>query len=346
MVKIQKHIEIARTTVPGLSSMSQKSCDALLILLKKHYETVNISYVNSLKDLEILVSKQPDLVFMGLKYLLDENNSKIWVSGYLARHNITHTGSPQQAIELEQDKSLAKIRMQAQGVTTSAFMLIKNVKDLKTDLPFGYPMFVKPSGLGAGQGIDENSIVHNRAQLVYKLQSIFDNFKSNALVENYLPGREFSVAVLRDEQSRKYIGMPLELLPGADSNGDHMLSYRLKSGALETPVTSVTEVPLRNRLISLALQAFNALEARDYGRIDIRLDANGDPHFLEANLIPCIIEGSGNFPKACVINQNMGYEEMILRIVQLGLTRLSTNNESPVTSVLHSLFTTPSIVNA
>jgi len=63
------------------------------------------------------------------------------------------------------------------------------------------------------------------------------------------------------------------------------------------------------------------LGARDYGRIDIRLDATGTPHFLEANLIPSLISGYGSFPKACVMNIGLEYEPMIMRIANLGLSR-------------------------
>ena len=73
--------------------------------------------------------------------------------------------------------------------------------------------------------------------------------------------------------------------------------------------------------MELALHVFHALGARDYGRIDIRLDGAGVPHFLEANLMPSILKDYGNFPKACMLNETIGYEESILRIVDLAFER-------------------------
>jgi D-alanine-D-alanine ligase len=329
MQKIQKHIEIVRSSTPSLSSMSLKSSNALYTLLSRHYETVGVTTVNTAQDLEGLVSMQPNLVFIGLKYLPGiRPKSKVWVSSYLTQHGIAHTGSPWQAIEFEQNKSLAKARMLELGVSTSPYTVIKNGEQYvaQSDLSL-FPLFVKPVSLGAGQGVDDKSIVHNQTQLDSKLASLSVDFQSDALVEKYLAGREFSVAILRDEHTDEIIGMPLELLPGADVNGDRMLSYRLKSGALETPVGSVDDPILKSKLIKLAKQAFVALGARDYGRVDIRLDAAGVPHFLEANLIPCIIEGSGNFPKACLMNRNMDYSSMILHIVRLGLQRSNTTSQ-------------------
>ena len=69
------------------------------------------------------------------------------------------------------------------------------------------------------------------------------------------------------------------------------------------------------------MAVFDALTARDFARIDIRIDKMGEPQFLEANLIPSLINGYGSFPKACVINLDLDYESMILSIVRLALDR-------------------------
>jgi D-alanine-D-alanine ligase len=321
--KIQKHIEIVRTTRTRLSSLGQKSSDALYDLLKMHYATVGVSIVNTTVDLDQLVAKQPDLVFIGMKYVLGPvPGSKVWVSEYLSRHGIKHTGSPKVAIELEQDKPLAKQRISASGLKTSQSVVVRNGdKFTTTNSMLQFPLFVKPTDLGAGLGVDENSIVHNEEELDAKTAGLWTDFGTDALVEEFLPGREYSVAVLKDEHTENLIAMPLELVPAPNVDGYRILSHELKSAPLETPVFPVTDTHVRAALIELAINAFIALGARDYGRIDIRMDGAGIPYFLEANLIPCLINGSGNFPKACVMNLGMDYEAMILHIVRLGLAR-------------------------
>ncbi len=178
---------------------------------------------------------------------------------------------------------------------------------------------MKPADLGAGRGIDENSIVHNQEELNAKLAALGAK-GYDILVELFLSGREYSVAVLKNEQSDDdLIAMPLELVTAPNVHGYRILSRAVKSAQLETPVFPVTDPHTRAVLIDLATNAFTTLGARDYGRIDIRMSAAGIPHFLEANLIPCLIKGSGNFPKACVMNIDMDYEAMLLHIVRLGL---------------------------
>ncbi|HSX35372.1 MAG TPA: hypothetical protein VLH84_00385 [Patescibacteria group bacterium] len=321
--KIQKHIEIVRSSNKALSSMSQKSCDAIYALLKSHYATVGVSTVNDIADLGQLVAKRPDLVFMGIKYVHGPlPNTKVWISEYLEQHGIGHTGSPKGAIELEQNKPLAKQRVHDAGLTTSPFMVVKrgDTFDVAASA-MQFPLFAKPADLGAGQGVDDNSIVHNQADLNSKIASLATDLGADALIEEFLSGREYSVAVLKEEASDSLMVMPLELVAGPNIHGQRILSYALKSAPLETPVFPVTDKRVRAALIELATNAFRALGARDYGRIDIRMSADGVPHFLEANLIPCLIRGSGNFPKACAMNQGMGYEAMILHIVRLGLAR-------------------------
>jgi len=320
---VQKHIEIVRSGTSALSSMGLKSCNALLSVLKKHYAVVGVSTVHSIADLETLVARQPDLVFIGMKYLIDPiSGDKVWISAYLEEHSITHTGSPQEAIALEQEKPLAKQCARNAGVQTSPYLVVKkgDVADL-TLTPMRFPLFVKPTGLGGGTGIDSDSIVQTPAALHAKIESLAANHGADALIEEYLSGREFSVAVLKDIDSDDLMAMPLELNPSADARGNRILSHELKSAPLETPTLPVTDTKLRSLLTKMATDAFIALGARDYGRIDIRLDASGVPHFLEANLIPCIIEGSGNFPKACMMNLDMDYETMILRIINLAFSR-------------------------
>ncbi|MEI7683082.1 MAG: hypothetical protein WCJ24_02140 [Candidatus Saccharibacteria bacterium] len=303
--------------------MSQKSCNEIVTVLQDRYD-VGVSYVNNSEDLEALADKKPDLAFMGVKFVHDQYGRKIWVSTFLEARGIAHTGSSAAAAALEQDKSLSKQQIINSGLNTPRYLLLKKGEPAQTDsLRLSFPLFIKPSSLGGGAGVDDKSIVHNFKDLTRKIEQLNSVYNSDILVEEYLPGREFSVAVLKNEFSGKLQGMPIEMLPEADVNGDRILSLALKSGSLETPVAAVVDEELREGLIVFALKIFESLGARDYGRIDMRMDEFGVLNFIEANLIPSLINGSGNFPKACEINLGLPHDEMLFRIVQLGLSRNS-----------------------
>lgn len=324
MNKIDSHIEIVGSTMPGLSSMSLESREAIKAELGRHYKKVGITIVNNIDDLKRLVDIKPDLVFLGMKFIPSNPNlgqsdkNKIWISEYLDDNNIAYTGSNQPAHELELDKSLAKQRVCSVGLTTSGYSVAKSNRRLnESDIQHDYPLFIKPTNRGGGAGIDSFSVVQNFAEASSKVASLQDQFDCDSLIEEYLTGREFSVAILKSEESKSFTTMPLELVAPQDSKGQRLLSSAVKSADTES-FLAVEEGSVKHSICKLALEVFNALGARSYGRIDIRLDQHGVPHFLEANLIPSLIKDYGNFPKACQLNEGISYQEMLLSIVRLG----------------------------
>lgn len=330
-MKIDKHIEIVSSSNPALSSMGQKSRDAAFSVLSQHYKKVGVTIVDDISDLQALVSRKPDLVFLGMKFIPRntekgfQDSDKIWISKYLDDHGIMYTGSNQNAHELELLKPLAKERLISHGLATSPYYVVKQHQLLKpADNTLKYPLFVKPTDRGGGLGIDSYSVVNNFEQLCSKVNYITTHIKSDSLVEQYLPGREISVAILRRKKLNQYFVMPIERIVPADKNGVRILSPDLKHADAGLSV-AVTDTVVKNKVTTLALQAFQALGARDFGRIDIRLDERGIPNFLEANLIPSLIEGYGNFPKACMLNVQLGYEDMIIKITELAFMRSATH---------------------
>ncbi|MDO8265822.1 MAG: D-alanine--D-alanine ligase [Candidatus Saccharibacteria bacterium] len=324
MSKIIRHIEIVRSTIPSLSSLSAPSATAIQRVLSEHYSDAKITLLNDLNDLDMLIERKPDLVFLGLKYIFKDkakSEEKIWITEYLESKGIACTGSTSLAHKLELDKSLAKQCVIDAGLVTSPFYVAKqhsNVLNQSDSLVF--PMFVKPSDRGGGLGVDRYSVVHNIDQLNTKVASISLNHNADSLVEQYLSGREFSVAILSDSETGVLHTMPLELIAPLNNNGDRLLSSDIKEADSEN-VIPITDEKLALSISILALSVFRALGARDYGRIDIRLDKNGVPNFLEANLIPSLIENYGSFAKACMLHKNLEHTEMIIKIAELAFDR-------------------------
>jgi D-alanine-D-alanine ligase len=327
MSKINKSIEIVASSVGQLNSMTHTSRAAIQAILSRHYEHVVVTIINTMDDLEALALRTPDLVFLGMKCVPGAAGDTIWLSEYLDNKGITSTGSNHRAIRLERDKKLAKQRITDFGLQTPRFqVLIKDAVFTAADIQLNYPVFIKPPNRGGGAGVDDGSLAYNFIELQAKVQSLSSVLQSDALVEEYLPGREFSVGIIKHLDSDDYHTMPLELIAPAREDGARFLSGRVKSADTETH-TAVTDTVLKAQISQLGLQAFHALGARDYGRIDIRLDANGTPHFLEANLLPSLLANYGNFPKACMLNIKLRHEDAILQIVDLAFQRASTRHK-------------------
>lgn len=306
-----------------MSSASRLAAQAALAAV---YTDVRICLVDDLVDLKELVERKPDLVFLGMKYLPRnpalgrQDDKRIWLSQFLDEHGIAYTGSATAAHAIEEDKPQAKHLAQSSGLATADFFVVKrsdNPADSEHQL--AYPLFVKPTDRGGGMGVDDASLARNQKELASKIIQI-SGLRSDSLVEQYLPGREFSVAILKNEVSGELEVMPIEISAPPNANGERILGHAIKTADHEQ-VLSVIDDDLKQQLCVLAQGIFLAIGGRDYGRIDIRLSAEGVPNFLEANLLPSLIDGYGNFPKACVLNINLSYPDMLAQIVRLGLAR-------------------------
>ena len=219
---------------------------------------------------------------------------------------------------LEFNKHEAKQKTIDAGLRSSAFFISTIIKPtFKHNLQF--PLFVKPTNRGDSKGIDEQSVVYSDADLKEKIQSIHKECGSDALIEEYLPGREFSVAVIRQPHSDDLLAMPIEITTPADKRGHSFLSEAVKDADTEK-VLAVHDYELKSLLNALAIGVFKALGSRDYGRIDMRLDGSGKPNFIEANLMPGL-SNHGYLTRCFYLNQNTSYSDMILSIVALGLMR-------------------------
>jgi len=321
-MKLNKHIEIARATKGHRSSMGQSSCDSIVAVLEQHYERVGVTIVNEQRDLESLVAKRPDLVFLGIRKVpvsLDKvSPAKIWTSAYLDEHHLQHTGSSVSALTLDINKPLAKRVVQAAGLDTATFFSAHPGQyDNEAGLPQAFPLFIKPPASGGSKGIGPDSVVRDFAAFEQKVASMHQQFQTDALVEAYLPGREFTVAVMATGQSDELIAMPVELIAEPNANGDSILGKDVKTADTER-VVAITDHAVKQTVMSLAIDVFKALGARDFGRIDIRMDEQGRPHFLEANLMPGL-SNHGYLSRCFYLNKGMSYQDMLLSIVARGL---------------------------
>lgn len=322
MFKINKSVELVTTTIKSLSSMSYDSRLGAKAALERRYKQVRITNITSLSDLDEVVARQPDLAFLGMKFIYDNSQPQpklVWVSEYLAAAGIAYTGSDETASMLEHNKLLSKQVVAAQGLLTAKSMLISQGETYNSDdIDIAYPIFIKPVDGGGGSGINDKSLVKNFHELRAQLNWLFDNYQTDALLEAYLPGREYSVGILKKRYSDGFDMLPLEIVAPLNQAGSRFLSSQVKRTDSEQTL-EVTDSNVKHKINQLAFGAFEALGADDYGRIDIRLDDQGQPHFLEANLLPSLLDNYGNLPKAAQLNIGLDHDQLIHRIAELGL---------------------------
>lgn len=332
--KFGYHIAVVATHTDGLRETgfgTIKTCMTFCETLKERYARVTFHSIEDLPSLDNIARVKPDLVVLCGKYIINpKSNCKIWFAEYFAEKGINHTGSDRRALEFDSNKSKAKTILRNEGIATAKYFLTNPGQYQSEDrLPLNLPVFVKPLDAANGFGIDENSIARNFEAYKKKVTEIFLLHNTKVLVEEVLPGREFTVAVFDDQTNGQRWTLPMEIVPQKNSKGDRVLGYAEKQNNMEE-VKSVG-APLSTKLNQLASEAFTALGAKDFGRVDIKLDATEKPNFLEINLVPGMTPDSSYFPRACsfqsayTVKDNpesgMSYADVVNKIAELGLQR-------------------------
>jgi D-alanine-D-alanine ligase len=319
-MKIDKSIEIVTTPIAGLNLMPQGTQDIIFATLNKHYARVKLSVIEQESDLQTLVENRPDLVFSGIKYIgfnadstKRESVEKIWMTDFLDEHGILYTGSSRKALELEFDKGKAKALIQSCGIKTAPYFIAEPGQFQQGDLPLGFPLFIKPLFEGDSRGIDSDSLVHDFETYERKVAAIFRNHKTSSLVEKYLSGKEYTVGLLQNFIDDTYQILPAEIIAEQDINGDRFLGFADKVNDHELVIPILDET-IKTEVSQLAAKCFQTLGAKGFGRIDIKIDDHGVPHFLEANLVPGL--GMGYFYRCYHLNTGLSHEDLILEITR------------------------------
>lgn len=319
-------IEIITTPNEALKESgfgSLKACNSVLDAIQGAGHSVRLNVCKSKACLHDVVKRNPELVILAVKYIPVNNEGDIWLSDYLARHGINYTGSSRDVLEFDSNKVLAKTHLTNKGINTANyFIAIPGQYKKESDLPIRFPLFLKPLDAANGNGIDDLSFVANFTDYESKVVSLYDTFNQPILVEEYLDGREFTVAVI-NTPNEKLIISAVEVIPPTSTNGLRILGAQAKKDDSEK-IIKIDDNEVKSRVTALAIDAFNTLGARDFGRIDIKTNKSGECFFMEANLVPGMTYGSSYFPEACDIAHDIAYDNVIELLLAGGLARASS----------------------
>ena len=316
-IKINKSIEIVIVHNPGEKNFHQDNVgiileeNKILKILSQRYSEVVITKIQHKKDLDRLLKRKPDLVFSGVKYF-NFNNDKVWLNDCLEAYGIRYIASSRAALDNESDKNKAKkLIVKANIKTADFFVATPDEHEHSSSIPIPFPLFIKPVKGGDSRGIDSNSVAYNFASFKKKVLEIKTKHNLSSLVETYLPGKEYSVGIFQDSIKGTLRAMPVQIIVKKNINGHRILDFNVKKDD-EEKVIAVTDTKIFKKISKLAKEAFKALGGKSLGRIDIKMNERGVPHFMEANLMPGLRKGY--FYRSCLLNLDMNYDDMILNI--------------------------------
>ncbi len=273
------------------------------------------------EDLEGILKRKPDLVILAVKYISLKDEDDIWLADYFEQHGINYIGSSSEVLKFDSNKVLAKSYLRSKGIKTANFFnAIPGQYKEESELPIKFPLFLKPMDAANGNGVDDLSFVTNFLDFESKVLSLYELFNFPVLVEEYLDGREFTVAVINTLNGGLIVS-PIEIIPPESRNGLRILGEKVKTDDSEE-LKKIEDQEIKNRVGKLAIDSFLNLGVRDFGRIDIKANKRGHYFFMEANLVPGMTCGSSYFPKACEIEHELTYDKVLELLLEKGLSRV------------------------
>jgi len=251
-------------------------------------------------------------------------NREAWAPILLEMAGIPAIGSDALSLSLSLDKAWANRWLAAAGVPVASQTAMASADEARqADLPAPFPLFVKPRWEGTAKGIRPSSRVTSRGALVAEVERIVSDYDQPALVEAFIPGAEYTVTLVGNDPPR-VLPVLQRALERETGIGLHALEgpggLDVRGQALEYATTGILEPALEARLADLSLRVVDVRECRDFARVDFRLDAAGDPVFLEINPLPTFAP-DGSFGMLAE-REGCSLSEMLGRCVEAGLLRL------------------------
>ncbi len=266
--------------------------------------------------------RKPAVVFNLFEGNLENTATESYVAGLLEWSGVPFTGSPMHTLSLARAKHVAKPLLRGAGLPTADFMVVDELPVPECTLD--WPVIVKPAQQDASVGLDQDSVCTNQVQLDQRVRYILETYGAPVLVEEFIDGREFNVALI-ELPNLEYLP-PAEIVFPQETGQWPILTYAGKwnpnsSDYQTTPPKYPADLSprLADRLGKIALQAYRLLGCRDYARVDFRMKANGKPYILEVNPNPEISDEAGF--AGCLGTSKMRYHEFIVRLVRHALNR-------------------------
>ncbi|MBI5149588.1 MAG: ATP-grasp domain-containing protein [Candidatus Omnitrophica bacterium] len=232
---------------------------------------------------------------------------------------VPYVGSDALTLGITLDKIVAKKMFISEGIPTARFFAAAAAEGLEKLNTIGYPLIVKTAHEGSSKGISRDSRVENLEALKRQVRLVNTVYKQPALVEEFISGTEFTVAVLGNDPAQ---AMPVVQvsIDGDVELGDEFYTFeRISSSNLRYVCPAKISDGLTRKIQDIAVRAYQCVGCRDLGRVDFRVDKKGNPYVLEINPLPSLDpqDSFGIFPKVF----GSDYDATLNRVLNIALER-------------------------
>jgi D-alanine-D-alanine ligase len=275
----------------------------------------------------IVQAWRPHIVFNLLEEFQEEAIFDQHIVAYLELLRVPYTGCNPRALVLARDKALSKKLLTYHRIAVPRFFVVRRGRSLRRPIRIDFPLIVKSLLEESSAGIAKTSLVRNEENLAERIAFIHERFETDAIVEQFIEGREVYVGVLGNQ--RLQVLPPQELVILKSEAGEpliatekvkHDLRYQKERGV--TIVRAELPAGLERRIEKTSKRVFRTLQLEGYARIDYRIDAEGRFYCLEANPNPEIARGEE--VAAAAAAAGISYQQLLHRIINLGLRRAAS----------------------
>ena len=246
---------------------------------------------------ERLTKSPPNVVFNLFEGTADQGRTEAYAAGLLEWLGVPFTGCPSEALCLARSKHLAKYLIHGAGLPTAPFTVLTWPD--ATGYSLSWPVMVKPALEDGSVGIDQMSVVRDEGALRARVEHLLSVYGPPVLIEEFIDGREFNVAVVETPKGRAHAVSEIafqDARPGYWRIVTYDAKWKPASREFQaTPARHPADLSPEQQglLTQLAEQAFDLLRCRDYARIDFRTDASGKAYILEINPNPDLGPAAG-----------------------------------------------------
>lgn len=235
----------------------------------------------------------------------------------LDAYRIPYVFSEPDILNLTLDKGLTKLVLKQEGIPTAEFKVVSQLDDLQS-IKMQFPLFVKPVAEGTSKGIDGFSLVDNQLQLEESVNYLLKTFHQPVLVETFLPGREFTVGITGSGNETKALGT-MEIV--LNEHAPHPIySYSVKKDWEKYASYKIADDPVALKCAEIAVDIWKMIKGKDAGRVDFRLDENGNPNFIEVNPLAGLNPTYSDLPIMAHLS-GISYQQLITEIMNSALKR-------------------------
>ncbi|MBI3619719.1 ATP-grasp domain-containing protein [Candidatus Roizmanbacteria bacterium] len=297
------------------------------VLLNAGYKVTVFDIDNLAKAYQDLRTADVDLIFNACERLNGSLLMKAHIPALLDMLQVPYTGSSSYSLSLCMDKIQVKKLLSYHDIPTPRWDYAYEMDD-EINPTLRYPLIVKPSNADNSIGVTNESVVTNKRELQRQLERVITKMRRPALVEEYIEGDEYDVSILGNEDENDLQVRPLarsifKNLPAGQWN---IYTYQAKwfddtigdKIVVQRPAKNINK-QLERVITEIALDTYNILDCRDYGRVEIKVDKDNNPYVLELNPNPTLLNEKDISHKAKLMN--IAFEELIEEIISMTIKR-------------------------